>query len=919
MATRNRIRSNRGGRQQRVSSQFGELDTTPTSRYLQSPRQQADNHSSLRKPRKFHQNTWRPLNSSRALTDEFENSLGDDMLQLDTMTTPPDGDQTQPYSEPRSQGRCSSPTVGDTPKDIWEFGAGIDDGSSLPPFSSPKYGLDKLPDTVPIPPEHNPDTQHPVATDSRSRLDLSETASTMRRSSPFELEAAGSTIWDLLGDTPGKQPSDDGFQDRRQQNTMKSCPQPEAPFTLPTDNTHETTLTKQSSNHSITQNTPYLDAVREIRDSFEDSLVMESPAVDLQGALEQSDDEARRRLDFESEKDFVDSPPRSTESVAAHNEASSDYPAASSCDTPDVSDTHASHLISTPQTQQRGKKRKQRAKTPIQFDENTQVVEEESQVKRKAPRIAAATTTTKAPASTVPATISAKRAAAKRTSRPKKKRKTNAPKQSPKELMTNSAQSGKVPKRAPPRTRGQARFAKRDFSSKAQPDSIPPEGHHNVAEEGAIPEANHATSDPGHPGRASPVPTQNGKIEGEPQIAVTDSIVIPSDSRSNVSTGSLCRQGSSGPSSPRTNPSTTAFNLEKEVEVTPAKPDVHDENSTADQRGIPDSYSTDGSVQKEYETGGQGWSAAKKQTGRLSITESSRPRLAEQGNTQMLPQDPNVQANREEIKAINGTADVPVASSKMGRVLRPRTSVAEQHVLKETKPPQDEKASRQPRFKRRASYDEKRGGEASSRPGSGGQQRAKDSEAKRTLSISEAGSPVRLQRTQSGELVSPLQAGNQESSDSGEKNASLAQEVGRPRRRKVRRQLVFTDSRRSAEISRPHASMSTREVDEISLRPGEPKGAGSMTNRNDFIEQFRIEHRTSQIADIRNRVRTQISAGFHEQQQAEEMSVQGDGLNGHKTDSKGGQPSSLYGNVSGISRELHSIVDVSTASFRACW
>ena len=899
-----------------MSSHFGELDTTPTNRHLQSSRQKVNRHG---------------------LSDKFDKDLsGDDTFQLNAMATLPDGTQDVPWSEPASQTHRSSPAVGQTPKDIWDFGNGIDnDSSSLPPLSSPKSGLDNLPDTVPIPPGPSPDTHQPLA-DTRSRFDLSETASTMRRSSPFGVEAARSTIWDLLGDSP-----DRGFSDDH-------CQGPTTESILPTNNAGDTTPTKQSPHHSTAQNVLHLDSLQEIRDSFDSPLVMESPVIDLQGALEQADAQACRRLDFESEKDFVPSPPEATEPPPSHGNGANSFDSpAQSCGTIEASDAHDSPQKSTNsppvKPQNRGKKRKQRAKPPIQFDENTRVVEKKPQVRRKAPRINVATATLDKedllpkPSPAIPA----KRAATKNSSQPKKKRKTNAPKQSPKEPATVSAQEKKVPKRAPPRKPKQTALAKQKSPPKEEPASESPAKRHKVSDESVISEINHTVSSPGDqeespkltetislqrspPSRqvqdsdaksTPPTPIKNGKnVEGL-KGGSKYPVCIPSDTSSSISSGSLYQAVPLGSSSPMSKSPKTKLNPKITGRRATSRLDARDNNSAPNQEELPDSNNVGGSFEGEYEDQKRGSPISNGHRDALQTSRSPPPKVVMERKTRKLPlesRDPNIQAGRNENRAVDGTAAVSLASSKTGRVLRPTSSEAKKEIVKEIESLQHETTSRQPIFMQKIAHNEKSDDESNFQQICRGRQRIKEPEIKRTLSISEDGSPVRLQRSQARELVSPAQIESPGSSDSEDQNQAFVREGCRPSRRKVRRQLVFTNSPPTARSSLSAAPVSTRGVDDTNFWPIGPKKPEPRTKVNGVEKDFRSWPHSFQIAEVKDKIRTQISASFHEQRPAEEVPTHGQGANARKTDTKSAPPSHSYNQDSMISRELHGIVDVSS-------
>ena len=181
-----RARQPAGSRPSRVTSRLGQLDTTPTSRQ-QQPAGKVSAHDSI--SASLAKSEERESN----FQDEFATGLDDeDLLQLDSHMSA-DRSFSLACSESESITRRSSPIVAETPKDIWDFGGGENEGSSLPPQSSPNCGLEALPDTVPI------DQASCLVLGSQTkasgpRVDLSETASTMRRSSPFRFDEATNSI-----------------------------------------------------------------------------------------------------------------------------------------------------------------------------------------------------------------------------------------------------------------------------------------------------------------------------------------------------------------------------------------------------------------------------------------------------------------------------------------------------------------------------------------------------------------------------------------------------------------------------------------------------------------------------------------------------------------------------------------------------
>lgn len=203
MPPKARHKPTKGGKQSRQLAQFGELDTTPTSRQLQSPKNPPRSAVSKAVP---------------ALDGEFENELDDldlielDMSQLPTVQSPPN--PAFNWSDADSLARRSSPAgPGETPRDIWKF----DDDISAEPVSSPS-GKSPLPDTVPLAipalqeTQQQPEIGRPV--------DFSETASTLHRSSPFRRGDAFSEVWDFRNSTAPNTVKTSRFADTQMPETV---------------------------------------------------------------------------------------------------------------------------------------------------------------------------------------------------------------------------------------------------------------------------------------------------------------------------------------------------------------------------------------------------------------------------------------------------------------------------------------------------------------------------------------------------------------------------------------------------------------------------------------------------------------------------------------------------------------------------
>lgn len=201
----------------RLPSQFGELETTPTSHHQStehSPTAQRGSGLPLSSPRR------RGSLSRERYDDGFDDlSLGglDDMQQTPSEIRRHSSFQ---WSETESLARRSSPlNPGETPKTIWQF----DGDGSLPPLSTPASAGDKLPDTAPLPSGPSAVPEREAVPTSAVKVDFSETASTMRRSSPVGLGDPVKDILDfssscVLRPSPGSSPKDSTHQATRHDN-----------------------------------------------------------------------------------------------------------------------------------------------------------------------------------------------------------------------------------------------------------------------------------------------------------------------------------------------------------------------------------------------------------------------------------------------------------------------------------------------------------------------------------------------------------------------------------------------------------------------------------------------------------------------------------------------------------------------------
>lgn len=191
-------RTSQRSRVQRQSTQFGQLETTPTSHHFQAPENNAFNDALVQSKKNEddpHLSDQHQLNQATA--EDYSQSL-DDQAFLDFSETHIIGISEAKGFNEGTLTRRSSPLNGHTPNHIWDF-----EHDSLPAMSSPRSGTGKLPDTFPIAESQilEPEPDLFQAGQAIGRVDLSETASTARRSSPYGNQT-NEALWDFAT-TPG--------------------------------------------------------------------------------------------------------------------------------------------------------------------------------------------------------------------------------------------------------------------------------------------------------------------------------------------------------------------------------------------------------------------------------------------------------------------------------------------------------------------------------------------------------------------------------------------------------------------------------------------------------------------------------------------------------------------------------------------
>jgi hypothetical protein len=274
----------------------------------------------------------------------------------------------------------------------------------------------------------------------------------------------------------------------------------------------------------------------------------------------------------------------------------------------------------------------------------------------------------------------------------------------------------------------------------------------------------------------------------------------------------------------------------------------------------------------------------------------------DQCQSHIVERHPNSQPNDAEQNASEKTASM----TSWNKGPRPRSSLVEtkQQDKKKAKPPHRDGTNGGPNSAKGAPCSESH--TTGFQSVTDGSQRAKNHEARRTLSVSELGSPVRIRRSQKGDPVGSAQIAKYESSDSEDEiNQALARE-GRPRRRKnVRRQLEFS--------LRPFDAGPAHVAGRPAFGPYPAKVTGTKVKAANSHKQVQKVPDPFWIPDVQDKMQEQISAGFEPQQHANEaLSHEHCSSSHRKPSSKCAQNPQRDDHGSGIARELHSVVNVSS-------
>ena len=286
MAPYSHTRSKRGKSLRRSTTHFPALETHPAS------------PQSIPQPQTTSSHSRETTQISHLGADPFGDDIFDDDLSLLKHSASVKTDRGQSGKSP--SGKChSSPQIKQAPASTWNFNIADSDNDDEPIPVELTQINSRLPDTVPLPATEERDID--LSGEKHSRVDLSETASTGWRSPSVRSHAATDIKWDFgnIQSTPGNS--------THQKNT---------PSRGSRDNAR---LEQIQSSRSVTEQrvAPFKDT----REPLDDELPsLGNTEVDAAlfntSARVHNLDCAPPRMDLESEKDFVASPPET--STAEH-------------------------------------------------------------------------------------------------------------------------------------------------------------------------------------------------------------------------------------------------------------------------------------------------------------------------------------------------------------------------------------------------------------------------------------------------------------------------------------------------------------------------------------------------------------------------------------------------------------------------
>lgn len=425
MPVRTRPKAAARGRLQRLPTQFGELETTPTCRHHGSPLIPSVGDAAVPPTNDFLGQETQVLGQ----TDDYDGGLDDgDFARLEDaqglgMEHRPS--TTFQWSETESLARRSSPLrPGDTPRAGWKFDA----EESLPALSSPRSGRDKLPDTAPLYFDRLSPTPLEAPRSSK-KVDFSETASTMLRSSPFGFGDSVKEMFDFVdnGLTPTQPPKDSYLPWAHQ----PAIPAPSSSH-LPMDNIYDITPGRENRRRGVDADEV---ASKRMHQSMSNPCTHETMQTSDQpgnSAAKTSSDDAGKPRDNKSAL-----PSQHVEVLCSLPWKNPDGSSA----VPSSDTVEASVAAMQNERGRKRKQRKQRPKPPLPFDNLTQKLRD--QPAKPSPKgrmpIVSALQESVQPSSS-PAAVPKRRAPAKRA-QPKKKAKP-APKAQKATPLVNEENGG---------------------------------------------------------------------------------------------------------------------------------------------------------------------------------------------------------------------------------------------------------------------------------------------------------------------------------------------------------------------------------------------------------------------------------------------------------------------------------------------
>ncbi|KAF5625113.1 hypothetical protein F25303_11448 [Fusarium sp. NRRL 25303] len=424
---------------------LGQLDTTP-NRHDQSPRAVQTQDPTPPLPNQGANSE--PPNSEIPSTNEFDDDLNeDDLMRLVEAEAVPSAQLPPDFSWSEiGSTRRSTPLREDEPSFL------DNQDSLLDEFSSPKSGLGKLPNTQPLPSEPDQESKEPPF------VDFSETASTVRRSSPY-YSLAASQIGDeealnIVENNP-LAPLPSTIQDSIQSLGLPPFPELEAMDHLPEDELYDVTPPKSTAEleaetsrkeEEVPGAAPESSQRTKKPSSSQNSKTKGKPGKTskkpdaltrlLKEELDSSgEDEGDEQASSPPEKPPVKLP-KPKNGARKGKEIPKGKPAA----------MKTQDIRADEQRPKEKKGRKQRAKTPIQFDEETQEIKEVTprKVPEQQPRMPIVSSLRKSYAASVSPIAAAGKGTPGSKRRPAPKRKPPA-KDTPKKE--------RAPQKAPPATR----------------------------------------------------------------------------------------------------------------------------------------------------------------------------------------------------------------------------------------------------------------------------------------------------------------------------------------------------------------------------------------------------------------------------------------------------------------------------------